>query len=69
MNELKTAKNVLKRSQDLNKDILDAFKSMKSKINTMVNEIEEEKLRFNPEEINILDPGQMKMLVIKFMIN
>ena len=56
MNELRTVKNALKRSQDINNDSLDAFKSLKNEINMKLHEIKEEKLRFNLDEINIFDP-------------
>ena len=56
MNELRTVKDALKRSQDINNDSLDAFKTLKNEINMKLHEIKEEKLRFNPDEINFFDP-------------
>ena len=56
MNEFKTVKDALRRSQDVNNNNLDAFKSLKNEINMKLHEIKQEKLRFNPEEINIFDP-------------
>ena len=56
MNEIKTVKDALKRSQDVNSDFLDAFKSLKTEIDIKLLENKEENLRFNPEEINIFDP-------------
>ena len=56
MNEFKTLKNALKRSQDVNNDMLASFKGLKNKIENILQETEEEKLRFIPKEINILDP-------------
>ena len=60
MNEFKSLKDALKRSQDVNSDILDAFKSLKIEIENILNESEEEKLRFNSEDIDILDPRTNK---------
>ena len=56
MNEFKTLKNALKRPEDVNNDILASFKGLKNKIENILQETEEEKLRFFPKEINILDP-------------
>ena len=56
MNEFKTVKDALKRSQDVKSDFLDAFKSLKVDMDIKLHEIKEEKLRFNPEEISIFDP-------------
>ena len=56
MNEFKSVKDALKTTRDVNSDILDAFKGIKIEIENILTESEEEKLRFNSEEINILDP-------------
>ena len=60
MNEFKSLTDALKRPQGVNSDILDIFKSLKIETENILNETEEEKLRFNPEEINILDPRTNK---------
>ena len=56
MNDFKTVKDALKRSQDVNSDILVDFKSLRNEIDKILHETREEYLRFSPEQINILDP-------------
>ena len=56
IDEFKTLKNALKRSQNANNDILDTFEGLKCKVQNILHETEEEKLRFFPKEISILDP-------------
>ena len=56
MNEFKAVKDALRRSQDVNIDSLDVFKSLKLDIDIKLHENIEENLRFNPEQINICDP-------------
>ena len=56
MNEFTTLKDVLRRAQNVNSDITDTFKRLKNEIETVLHETKEEKLRFIPKEINILDP-------------
>ena len=67
VNEFKSLKDALKRTPDVNSDILDEFKSLKTEIENILNETEEEKLRFNPEEITILDPRTNKN--VAYLIN
>ena len=55
MNEFKTVKDALKRSQDVNNDILIAFKSLMQEADKLLDESKERNLRFVREEINILD--------------
>ena len=66
MNELRTVKDALRRSH-INNDSLDAFKSLKNEINMKLHEINEEKLRFNPEEINMFDPRANKNVTFKII--
>ena len=56
MNDFKTVKDALKRSQDVNSDNLVDFKNLRNEIDNILHESREEYLRFSPEEINILDP-------------
>ena len=56
MNEFKNLMDALKRTQGVSNDIMGAFKSLKIEIENILNETKEEKLRFNPEKIDILDP-------------
>ena len=67
MNEFKSLIDALKRTRDVNSDILDRFKSLKIEIENILNETEGEKLRFNPEEIDILDPRTNEN--VAYMIN
>ena len=60
INEFKSLKDALKRTRYVNSDILDAFKSLKIEIENILNETEEEKLRFCSEEIDILDSRTYK---------
>ena len=67
MNELKTVKQALKRSKDVNNDrsILVTFKSLKSKIDNILHETVAENLRFNPVEITIFDPKRNENVTYK----
>ena len=67
MNEFKSLKDALKRTRDVNSNILVAFKSLKIEIENILNETEEEKLRFNSDEIDILDPRTNKN--VAYIIN
>ena len=55
MNEFKTVKDALKRSQDVNTNILVAFKSLKQKAENLLDGAKERNMRFVRKEINILD--------------
>ena len=60
IDEFKTLKNALKRSQNANNNILDTFKGLKCEVQNILHETEEEKLRFSPRKLVFLTLRQKK---------